>query len=239
LKGKSLIYNQLSKYYDLIYSSKDYKEEARIIKSLIAKFKRSDGTDLLDAACGTGQHISFLKDDFNCMGVDISEKMLNIARKRNPHIRFKKDNMIDMDLNAKFDVITCLFSAIGCVKTYENLRKTWEVFSLHLKVGGIAIVEPWFFLPMHQQKHYFCPDENIQIAKINLATIENNIAFLDFHYLISEKGKKVRYFEDRTELGIFAPDETLKIMKDVGLESHHISKHNIYDEQTFYIGIKK
>ena len=131
MKGTSLIYNKLSKYYDIIYSSKNYKEEAEKIKNIIEKFKESEGVSLLDAACGTGQHISFLKDDFDCMGIDISEKMLKIARKRNPHLKFKKANMIDMDLNAKFDVITCLFSAIGCVKTYENLRKTWEVFSLH------------------------------------------------------------------------------------------------------------
>ena len=236
MKGKELIYDKLSKHYDFIYSPKDYKKEAQKIKYIIKKFKKSEGDGLLDVACGTGKHISFFKDCFHCMGIDISDKMLGIARKRNPKIKFEKANMIDMNLNKKFDVLTCLFSAIGCVKTYENLKKTWENFAFHLNEGGVAIVEPWFFLPMHQQKHYNFPDENLQIAKLIQSRIENNIALIDFHYLISEKGKKVRYFEDHHEIGIFDTDKTLKIMEDSGFTAHHILEKN---EKTFFVGVKK
>ena len=42
--------------------------------------------------------------------------------------------MIDMDLGKKFDVITCLFSSIGYVKTYSNLEQTARaLFSWILK----------------------------------------------------------------------------------------------------------
>ena len=52
--------------------------------------------------------------------------------------------MISLDLNKKFDIITCLFSSIGYVKTYANLEKSITSFAKHLKIGGVVIIEPWF-----------------------------------------------------------------------------------------------
>ncbi|MEI8008852.1 MAG: hypothetical protein WCI00_05715 [bacterium] len=50
---KTSIYRELAKYYDLIYSSKDYKKEADIIHKLITKYKKTNGNALLEVACGT------------------------------------------------------------------------------------------------------------------------------------------------------------------------------------------
>lgn len=241
MKGTELLYNDLAKYYEIVYAPKKYKKESQKIKKLIEKFKKSNGCNLLDVACGTGKHISFFKKYFHCMGVDISEKMLEIARRNVPDVEFKKVNMVDMRLEKKFDILTCLFSSIGLVKTYENLRKTWKNFANHLEEGGVAIVEPWFFRPMHHQKYHFCPNEDIQIAKLIRYRTENNLAILDYHYLISEKGKKVRHYVDHTEFGIFDADITLQIMESSGFEAHQLSDKDtcIYDDQTFYIGIKR
>ncbi|TSA50235.1 class I SAM-dependent methyltransferase, partial [archaeon] len=64
-------------------------------------------------ACGTGKHIEYLKDQFEIEGLDISREMLEIAHVRNPNVTFHQADMTDFDLGKKFDVITCLFSAIG------------------------------------------------------------------------------------------------------------------------------
>ena len=76
------MYREIASYYDLIYSWKDYKKEAKKIKKLILKYKKSDGNELLDIACGTGKHLEYLKNTFSCMGVDINEEMINIAKKK-------------------------------------------------------------------------------------------------------------------------------------------------------------
>jgi len=52
--------------------------------------------------------------------------------------------MVSLHLNKKFDIITCLFSSIGYVKTYANLEKSMNSFAKHLKTGGVVIIEPWF-----------------------------------------------------------------------------------------------
>jgi SAM-dependent methyltransferase len=41
-------------------------------------------------ACGTGRHIQYLKNDFDCVGVDISDRMLAVARENVPGTRFAR-----------------------------------------------------------------------------------------------------------------------------------------------------
>jgi ubiquinone/menaquinone biosynthesis C-methylase UbiE len=136
---KQVLYGELAKYYDLIYSFKDYKKEAVRIKALVSKYKKSEGKELLDVACGTGHHLNCLKDEFSCTGVDISREVLEIARKNNEGIAFEDADMTIMDLGKRFDVITCLFSSIGYVKTHSNLEKTIRNFARHLKKGGVGV----------------------------------------------------------------------------------------------------
>ena len=60
---EQVLYRDLAKYYDLIYSWKDYAKETSELKRLFSKYKKSAGTMLLDVACGTGHHIKHLKDE--------------------------------------------------------------------------------------------------------------------------------------------------------------------------------
>ena len=119
-----------------------YKQTKKIIE-LINKHKKSKGKELLDVACGTGTHISLLKKKFNCTGVDLNEDMLRVARKKVRGVVFRKADMASFSLNKKFDVITCLFSAIGHLKTDRQIERAIESFSRHLKQGGVLVIEPW------------------------------------------------------------------------------------------------
>jgi ubiquinone/menaquinone biosynthesis C-methylase UbiE len=48
-------------WYDALYSWKDYEQEAERLRLFIDQHARRPVTTLLDVACGTGQHITFLK----------------------------------------------------------------------------------------------------------------------------------------------------------------------------------
>jgi len=61
---------------------------------------------------------------------------------------------------------------------------------------------------------------------------------MDMHYLIAERGKGVRHYVDRHELGLFEEYETLRIMEESGLESQFISE-GLMPGRGLYIGIKK
>jgi len=79
---------QTARYYDKIYSFKDYQAEGQRLTAVIHQHLRSDGNRLLDVACGTGRHIEHLKADFQVEGLDISEGLLELARERNPGVLF-------------------------------------------------------------------------------------------------------------------------------------------------------
>ena len=213
-----MLYSELAKYYDLIYSWKDYKKDADKIKRLISKYKKSDGIELLDVACGTGHHLKYLKKNFSCTGIDINEEMLNVAKKNVKGTIFKKADMSTFNLNKKFDVILCLFSSIGYAKNYSNLRRTIKNFARHLKKDGIVIIEPWFSKLKYKSGIPWMgtyDGKDIKIARLNASKVKNDKSILDFHYLIAEKNKDVKHFVDRHELGLFDNGKTLNIMKDV------------------------
>ena len=50
--------------------------------------------------------------------------------------------MVNLELGRQFDVVLCLFSSIGYVRTRALLKKTLFSFARDLKAGGVAITEP-------------------------------------------------------------------------------------------------
>ena len=76
-----------------------------------------DKKKLLELACGTGiQSVRFAKVGFYVTGLDLSEDMLEIARKRAKEagevIEFKQGNMLDLSQAGKYDLVTCYSDSI-------------------------------------------------------------------------------------------------------------------------------
>src|SRR5438445_10866943 len=103
------MYRQLANYYDEIYHFKNYQKEAKKIETLIQQHKKSPGNRLLDVACGTGNHIEYLKQQYSVEGLDFSTEMLKIPRKKQPGVGLHREDMTNFTLNIIFDIITCLF----------------------------------------------------------------------------------------------------------------------------------
>jgi len=238
---KEALYKTLAKYYDLIYTFKDYKKEAEEIKKLIKKYKSSAGNQLLDVACGTGSHIKHFVDDFDCFGVDLNPDMLEFAKEKVPKAEFRVADMIELNLEQNFDAIVCLFSSIGYVKTEENLRKTILGFAKHLKPGGVVIIEPWLTKEIYRagSPHMTTyDDENTKIARVNISELkDDNISYFEMHYLIAETNKPVIHFVDKHELAMFPIDLILSIMKDYGLQVNY-HKKGLFDNRGLLIGQK-
>jgi ubiquinone/menaquinone biosynthesis C-methylase UbiE len=216
------LYTDLAEYYDRIYHWKDYRKEAAKIRALIRKHKRSPGNDLLDVACGTGKHLSFLRREFDCVGIDSSAAMLTVARRNARGVRFEQGDMREFDLGRKFDVILCLFSAVGHLRTRNDVRRTFLNFARHLKKGGVLIVEPWIQASQWKDKtaHMQIYDTDpLKIIRLNYGWSDETYSFLDERYLIGKKGKGIDYLVDRHRLRFFEPDFALSVLRKAGLEA--------------------
>jgi ubiquinone/menaquinone biosynthesis C-methylase UbiE len=234
------MYKQFAKYYDIIYQWKDYKSESLTLRKLIKKHKSSEGREMLDVACGTGNHIQYLKKYFNITGVDLDKDMLAIARKKLPDIKFIRGDMRSFRLNKLFDVIVCLFSAIGHLKTYSNLEKTIKNFSRHLKPGGVMVVEPFVdpkaFIDNHLSAD-FVKKYDLKLARMVVSKRNKSLGIFDFHFLVGEN-RRIKYFVDRQYLGMFEKKKVLKMMKDAELKSEYL-KNGLMKNRGLYIGVKK
>jgi ubiquinone/menaquinone biosynthesis C-methylase UbiE len=232
-----LLYRDLAPYYDLIYAAKEYEKEAERIIDLIAKYKRSAGNELLDVGCGTGRHLQYFTNTFSCTGADCSEEILTVARKNVSNVEFIQADMVTMDLQRSYDVITCLFGSIGYVKTAVNLQKTLQNFARHLVTGGIAIIEPWLTPAIYcvGSPHMETYDgENIKIARLNVSQKKGTLSILDMHYLIAETGNPVRHVVDHHELGLFTEEATMRYMTAAGF-----SPTLLKEGRGIYIGVKQ
>lgn len=233
------VYRSFAKYYDKMYSWKEYKAESEKLRTFIKKYKISKGKEMLDVACGTGNHILYLKKHFNITGVDIDKYMLAIARKKFPDIKFVTGDMRTFNLKRQFDVILCLFSSIAHLKTYKNLEKTINNFVNHLKPGGVMIIEPFVEPEMFINNildSYSVNEPDLKITRMNRSKRKGNIGIYDFHFLVGEK-RRIRYFVDIIELGMFEPKRVLKMMKVAGLKARFLRTRKEYRGR--YIAVKK
>ena len=73
------VYKELARYYDIIYTNKNYRTEVAEILEIVTNLKRSKGNSLLDVACGTGKHIEYLQHNFSCTGIDLSQDLLDVV----------------------------------------------------------------------------------------------------------------------------------------------------------------
>lgn len=214
------MYSRSTRYYDVLYGYKNYQAETEYLLEIIRPNISSQGKRLLDVACGTGRHIEYLKQYFEVEGMDINEEILEFARRRNPEIRFHTGDMINFSLDDSFDIITCLFSSIGYVKTLENLQRAARCMARHVKPGGLLIIEPWF-TPQNWQPDtvhgMFIDEPDLKIARINTSKVEGRLSYFDLHHLIGTP-QGTEYFVERHELGLFETLEVENALAEAGLQ---------------------
>jgi len=214
------MYTETALYYDKIYAFKAYPAEADRLMAIFHEHQRSGGTDLLDVACGTGRHLEFLRDQYDVEGIDISLELLAIARQRLPGIRLHHGDMTAFDLGRTFDLVTCLFSAIGYVQTLENLSRAVVCMARHLKTGGLLVIEPWFTPDTWRPgtvHAIFIDEPELKIARINTSFVTGCRSIFDLHYLIGTPAG-TEYVVEHHEMGLFTTDEMRAALAAVGLE---------------------
>jgi ubiquinone/menaquinone biosynthesis C-methylase UbiE len=234
------MFSKSAKFYNALYGSmgKDYNIEAQKIHQIIQKHKRSSGNALLEVACGTGLHASVLQKHYQVEGFDLDDEMLAVAKQAYPDIPFHQADMADFDLGKQFDVVTCLFSSIGYVKTKTRLEAAIHTMTKHLLPGGVLIVEPWFTPEQWNPGRVsalFVDEPDLKISRINISEVDVNLSFFIFHYTVGTP-QGIEYFTERHELGLFTHEEYLGAFRNAALEVTRDPEG--LDGRGLYIGLK-
>jgi len=134
------LYADLAGYYDQFCAEVDYAEQCDFARRAFDCFASSNGQVYLDLACGTGQHLLYMKEQgFTPWGLDNSPEMLSQAALRCPEAHLLLCDLAAFEQRAEFDLITCFLYSIHYSHPLASLAETLHRAWLALKPGGIFI----------------------------------------------------------------------------------------------------
>ncbi len=130
------------KKYGSAVELKSWQEPFKYLEEYL-RTKNLNNKTFLDYCCGTGVHSIFpAKLGANVLGIDFSEKSIEIAKKRakifqvENQCSFKVQDVKNLGIiNTKFDFIICVKSLL-----YLNLDQTFENLSSLLKDNGELLI---------------------------------------------------------------------------------------------------
>ena len=128
------------KYHDLFYNEMNEKEyDRKLLDSFSAKFNKD--SLICDAGCGPSGHIGryLFEKGIKVVGVDISEKCVELARLNNPEMKFECADIGSMPFDDNsFDGLISYYSIINTPKIYVN--KIFAEFHRVLKPEGYLLI---------------------------------------------------------------------------------------------------
>ena len=131
-------YERFGEFYDAVMG--DRRAAAEQVMALIRTAK-PDARNVLELGCGTGSILKRLQDAYEVSGLDISAKMLSLARKKVPRSKLYRQDMVDFRIDGRFDVIICVFDSINHLRRFSAWKKVFASVHRHLSPGGCFIFD--------------------------------------------------------------------------------------------------
>jgi SAM-dependent methyltransferase len=132
------LYGDLSWTWPIISPVPDYVEEAEFFARAILEHSRRETRTLLDLGCGGGHLDHALKKHFAIAAVDVSEAMLDLARRLNPEIEYHWGDMRTVHLGRRFDAVI-IHDSINYMITRDDLRAAFLTAYEHLEPEGLLV----------------------------------------------------------------------------------------------------
>ncbi len=223
----SVFRKEYSTAYDSLYRDKDYEKECDFIETIFQKFT-SEVKTVLDLGCGTGSHALILsRRGYKVTGIDRSEDMLKIAKKRasneNLAVEFIKGDITNIDLKKKFDAVIAMFAVMGYQTTNYALSKACQVARKHLNTGRIFIFDCWHGPAVLAEKpgmriKEVKKDENYRIIRFTEPVLDilNHTVETKFKLLRIKKGHLINETNESHIMRFLFPQEIRYFLEIAG-----------------------
>ena len=134
------MFDNIAPTYDLLNHLLSLGIDRRWRRNSIDALGVYEPEKVLDVACGTGDFTGLLRDRIGSseiIGCDLSEGMLQVARKKFPELTFEKADCMDLPYKtATFDAVTIAYG----VRNFQDLDKGLREMRRVLKQGGHLLI---------------------------------------------------------------------------------------------------
>lgn len=212
-------YREFSQIYDLLMDIDYEKWTSFIIDKLKGRRK------ILEAACGTGGITKLLADNnYKITAFDLSEDMLMRAYeklKRSPMVNFLNLNMVDFQIDDKFEAAICCCDGIN----YLNIE---EVDSFFKRVYNHLMDDSKFIFDISTQYKYHSmfndtyvyDDDNIFYVWENMP--DNDLVNIEINFFIKDKLNKYSRITEEQIQYKHSRKEIIDRLKDAGFKDIEI-----------------
>jgi SAM-dependent methyltransferase len=237
-----MVFNNYAKYYDLLYSEKDYNKESKYIQQLIKENGYDFNTNILDIGCGSGKHANILASfGHSVLGIDFSNEMIEIAKKNKIHnTTFEVHNAVNFNLNRKFNVVLSLFHVLSYQNSNYEVKQFIENVARHLESGAIFIFDFWYgpavLSQMPSVKIKRLENSEIKVTRVAEPLIHENKNIVDVNYelLIKDKlNSSIEIVNEKHEMRYFFIPELIQILEDHNIEVLNFEEFLTRQEPSF------
>jgi SAM-dependent methyltransferase len=191
-----------SKYYNLLYSDKDYRKEVDYVDGLLKRYQPS-AKRLLEYGSGTGGHGVLLNEkEYQVFGIERSAEMASVARQRG--LKCEVGDITDFKLSDKFDACISLFHVISYINDNESLIQVFKNTKSHIHDGGHFIFDVWFTPAVLQQipetRVKKIENDEIEVLRIATPAIDHLKNVVGVNYHIVQKDKQTGQYLEFKEL---------------------------------------
>lgn len=227
-------YVDFADIYDaLMQRDIDYEKWADYIENLFDRYGINPGL-VCDVACGTGNiTIPLAKRGYDMTGVDASESMLNVARKKSEglNILYLNQSMESIDLYGTMGAFLCMIDGVNyCISPKSLLKFFTRIKTCFMDKDALFIFDistPYKLRDVigqntfvHSDREVFYTWQNRYIESKNLSDM-----FLTF---FTRKGKVYRRFEERHLQRAWKEEEIIYLLKKAGF-----TRVDVYGELSF------
>lgn len=226
-------YSHLSKMYDYLMDDVDYDHWVQYLDLFITN-NYSNAESVLELACGTGNITSLLaQKNYRIDAVDLSEEMLTVAQEKLKNnmgkVRFIHSDMLELDLNKKYDVILCLCDGVNYITDLEDIDHLFgNVYDL-LNENGLFIFDissEYKLAKVLGNNTYAENFDDFSYIWENFYDEESRMLEFDFTIFLEENGL-FRKFHEYHNQRAHRVDELCQILKAKGFETL-----GVFDEMT-------
>jgi SAM-dependent methyltransferase len=220
------LYTELAEYYFTIEEAgRKFPEEVEFLRET---FKRHKIQTAVDIGCGTGEHVKEMQAmGFKVLGVDGSNRMLEIAKARYPHCSFEYGRLEDYFAKQPVDAITCLFGTFNYLLDDNAVITFLRNTHRNLKQAGLAILEIWNADPIYKIKRKpLTTVSNVRQGNVSIRrnrgfrmTRADDIAIVEVNYVYNLNHKDLK---DRHTMRVFNFPQIQRFLEDAKFEVLHV-----------------